>query len=40
MFTVYINERVCFSLMCTFKKVIDFFEVKVDVQKGSLRFRE
>ena len=28
-----------FSLVCTFKKAIIFFELKVDVQKRPLRFR-
>ena len=39
MYIVYIRERYCFSLVCTFKKVIKNFEVKVDVQKGPLRFK-
>ena len=26
--------------MCTYRKTIIFFEVKVDVQKGALRFKE
>jgi hypothetical protein len=34
-----IRERYCFSLVCTSRKFVDFFEVKVDVQKGALRFR-
>ena len=29
-----------FSLLCTLKKAIKNYEVKVDVQKGALRFRE
>ena len=40
MYIVYIRDRYYFSLVCTFRKAINFFEVKVDVQKGSLRFRE
>jgi hypothetical protein len=28
------------SLVCTFKKVINFFEVHVNSQKGVLRFKE
>ena len=33
---IYIRERHYFSLVCTSRKVIDFFEVNVDVQKGPL----
>ena len=31
---MYISEEHCLSLVCTIKKVIKKFEVKVDVQKG------
>ena len=37
---VYIRERISFSLMWTYKKAITNYEVKVDVQKGVLRFKE
>ena len=40
MYIIYIRERYYFSLVCTFNKAIKNFEVKVDVQKGALRFRE
>ena len=33
-------ERHYFSLVCIFKKAIRNFEVKVNVQKGALRFEE
>ena len=33
-------ERYYFSLVCTFRNVINFFEVKVDVQKGTLKAGE
>ena len=39
MYIVYIRERYCFSLVCTFEKVVYLFKVKVDAQKGALRFR-
>ena len=29
-----------FSLVCTFKKAIELFQVKVDVRKGALRLKE
>ena len=32
------RERDYFSMLCTFIKVIDFFQVKVDIQKKALRF--
>ena len=40
MYIVYIRERYSFSLVCTSKNSIKFYEVKVDVQKGALSFRE
>ena len=39
MYIVYIRERYCFSLVCTFQKAIKNFEVNVDSQKGAPRFR-
>ena len=36
---VYIKERYCFSLVCTFKNIVKHFEVEVKSQKGVLRFR-
>ena len=40
-YIVYIRERYCFfSLVCTSKKAFKLYEVKVDVQKGPLKFRE
>jgi hypothetical protein len=40
-YVLHLRERYYFSLVCIFKKVIIlFFEVKVDVQKGVVRFRE
>ena len=33
MYIVYIRERHNFSLVCTSRKTINFFEVKVNVQK-------
>ena len=38
MYIIYIIERYCFYLACTFKKAIKKFGVKVDVQKDALRF--
>ena len=35
---VHIKERCCFSPLCKFKKAINKFEVKVDLQKA-LRFK-
>ena len=32
-------ERYYFSLVCTSKKVVKKYDVKVDVQKGAIRFR-
>ena len=40
MYITYTEERYCFSLVCTFKEAIKNFGVKVDVQKGALRFGE
>ena len=40
MYIVYRRERYYFSLVCTFKKAIKNFVVKVDVLKGAPRFRE
>jgi hypothetical protein len=37
---VYMREKYCCSLACTFQEDIKNFEVKIDVQKGSLRFRD
>ena len=31
--------KLLFFSRCAFKKIINFFEVKVDVQKGALRIR-
>ena len=39
-YIVYIMERYYFSLVCTSRKVIDFFEVKIDIQKGAPKFRQ
>ena len=39
-YVIYIRERYYFSLVYISKKVVNFFEVKVDVQKGPLGFRE
>ena len=39
-YIMYTKERYCFSLLCTLIKVIKNIEVKVDVQKGALRYRE
>ena len=33
MYIVYIRERDNFSLVCTSRKALIFFEIKVDVQK-------
>ena len=35
-----IREMCYFSIGCTYKKAIKYFEVKVDVQKWALRFRK
>ena len=32
---IYIKRRYCFCLVCTSRKAINFFEVKVHVQKGA-----
>ena len=34
MYIIYIRERYYFTLVCTSKKVVRFFEAKEDVQKG------
>ena len=41
MYIAYKRERLFFSFLvvCTFKKGIKNFEVKVDVQKGALKLR-
>jgi len=40
MYIVYVWEMYCFSLVCTFRKAIKNFEVKVNVQKvEALRLR-
>ena len=36
-YIVYLRERFCFPLLCTFKKVIKSIDVKIDVQKGTMR---
>ena len=36
---VYIREGYYFPLVCTFRKAIEIFEVKVDVQKKAQRIR-
>ena len=38
MYIVYMRERYYFSLVCTFEMVVNFFQVKVDVQKKVLRY--
>jgi hypothetical protein len=38
-YIVYIRERYSFSLVCTFQKAIENVEVKINVQKMSLRVR-
>ena len=40
MYVVCIRERYSFSLVCIYKKAIKYFEVKVDVQRGPLGFRD
>ena len=39
MYVVYVREGYYFSLVCRVNKAIENFELKVDVQKGALRFR-
>jgi hypothetical protein len=39
LYIVYIRERHHFSLVCTFEKATKKFNLKVDVQKASQRFR-
>jgi hypothetical protein len=39
-YIVYLRERYYFSIVCTFKKAIDIFEVKIDAQKGALRLEK
>jgi hypothetical protein len=39
-YIVHIKAKDCFYLLCTFRKAIKNSEVKVDVEKGVLRFRE
>jgi hypothetical protein len=39
-YIIYVRERYCSPLACAFTKAIANFEIKVDVQKGTLRFRE
>ena len=39
MYIIYIRVRYCFSLVYTSKMAIKCYELKVDVQKGALRFR-
>ena len=36
---MYIWERYCLPLVCTFKKAINCFQMKVGVQKGALSFK-
>ena len=38
-YIVYIRERYCFYVVCTFKEAIKNVGVKVDLQKGAPRFR-
>ena len=40
MYKVYIRERYCFYVVCTLRKAIKDSQVKVDVQKRALKFRE
>ena len=40
MYIVRIKERYYFSLECTFRKVVKGWKVKINVQRGALRFRE
>ena len=37
---VHLRERYCFSLVCTCKKAIKNFKVKVDVREGALKYGE
>ena len=37
---IYVQERYYFPQMCTFRKDVKKFEVKVGVQKGPLMFTE
>ena len=40
MYIVYIRERYFFSLVCASREAMKFSEVEIDVQKGTLSFRE
>lgn len=40
MHIVYIREMHCLSLLYESKMVINNFEIKVEVQKGALRFKK
>ena len=39
-YIVYFRERYYVFVVCTFKKAIEIFEVKIDAQKGALRLME
>jgi hypothetical protein len=39
-YIIYIRERCCVSLVCTFRNTFKSYDVKVDIRKGSLKFRE
>ena len=39
-YIIYVREGYYFSLVCTFKKVINNFILKVDVQKRTVGFRK
>jgi hypothetical protein len=40
MFIVHIGKRYCFFVVCTFREAIKNSQVKVDVQKRAMRFRD
>jgi hypothetical protein len=37
---IYIRESYYFCLVCTFRKIDKNYEIKVDVEKGSLKFKD
>ena len=39
-YNIHKGEGIPFSPVCTFRKVVKNFEVKLNAQKGALRFRE
>jgi hypothetical protein len=39
-YVVYVREMHCFSVVCTYKMAIESVEVKLEVEKGGLRFKE